>query len=347
MPTEFFQTTHVSEVLLIRSSRLNRRKVLSFALGSATSLAVPTLALAQNVTYPSRPIKILVPYAPGGATDIVARLLSIKLADALGQAVVVENRPGGSGNIALEAAIKSAADGHTLFVGNVTTNAINETTIGTVKPSKDLAGITKLVEIPHLLAVSPQMPAQFSEFIELVKSQPNRHNYGSAGLGSYPHLDAIVFTTKANLQMVHIPYKNGAAGIIPALLSNEIQMSFINMSSVVEHLKAGKVKAIAIATTTRLPELPQVPTLTELGYPGVGTNAWQAIFAPAATPKPIMNKLFTVITQVMQAPDVTERLQKGMMTLTLSSSAQEWSDSVKLQTAQWAEVVKANQIKID
>ena len=237
----------------------------------------------------------------------------------------------------------AAREGHRLAVVDETA----ETTIGTVKPSRDLAGITKLVEIPHLLAVSPQMPSQFSEFIELVRSQPNRHNYGSAGLGSYPHLDAIVFTNKAHLQMVHVPYKNGAAGIIPALLSNEIQVSFLNMSSVIEHLKAGKIKAIATATTTRLAELPQVPTLTELGYPWVGTNAWQAIFAPAATPKPILNKLFSVITQAMQAPDVTERLQKGMMTLALSSSPQEWSDSVKTQTAQWAEVVKANQIKME
>jgi tripartite-type tricarboxylate transporter receptor subunit TctC len=326
----------------------SRRRLLQSALGGAAALSIPLWVRAQGAdAYPNRPIKLLVPYAPGGATDIIARLLSIKLADALGQGVVVENRPGASGNIALEAAIKSPPDGYTLFVGNVTTNAINETTIGTVKPSRDLVGITRLVEIPHVLAVSPQMPSTFNEFVELVRANPRKFNYGSAGMGSYPHLDTIVLNTKANLQMVHVPYKNGAAGIIPALLGNEIMMSFINMSSVLEHLRAGKVKAIAAVPTTRLAELPQVPTLTELGYPNVGTNAWQGLFAPAATPRPIQDKLFAAVSKVMQASDVQERLQKGMMTLALSQSPQEWTDSVRQQTQQWAEVVRVNQVKID
>ena len=326
----------------------SRRRLLQSALGGAAVLSIPLWVRAQGAdAYPNRPIKLLVPYAPGGATDIIARLLSIKLADALGQGVVVENRPGASGNIALEAAIKSPPDGYTLFVGNVTTNAINETTIGTVKPSRDLVGITRLVEIPHVLAVSPQMPSTFNEFVELVRANPRKFNYGSAGMGSYPHLDTIVLNTKANLQMVHVPYKNGAAGIIPALLGNEIMMSFINMSSVLEHLRAGKVKAIAAVPTTRLAELPQVPTLTELGYPNVGTNAWQGLFAPAATPRPIQDKLFAAVSKVMQASDVQERLQKGMMTLALSQSPQEWTDSVRQQTQQWAEVVRVNQVKID
>ncbi|MDI9330451.1 MAG: tripartite tricarboxylate transporter substrate binding protein [Alphaproteobacteria bacterium] len=330
------------------SPRLTRRAVIQSGLGTVASLGLPLTAWSQGAdNYPNRPVKVLVPYAPGGATDIIARLLSIKLAETLGQNVVVENRPGASGNIALEAAIKSPPDGYTLFVGNVTTNAINETTIGTVKPSRDLAGITRLVEIPHVLAVSPQMPAQFNEFVELVRANPRKYNYGSAGLGSYPHLDTIVLNSKAQMQMVHVPYKNGAAGIIPALLANEIMMSFINMSSVLEHLRVGKINAIASVPSTRLAELPQVPTLTELGYPNVGTNAWQGLFAPVATPKPIQDKLFAAVTKVMHAPDVLERLQKGMMTLALSASPQEWTDSVRQQTQQWAEVVRANQVKID
>ena len=330
------------------SPRLTRRAVIQSGFGAAASLSLPPAAWSQGADqYPSRPVKVLVPYAPGGATDIIARLLAIKLSETLGQNVLVENRPGASGNIALEAAIKSPPDGYTLFVGNVTTNAINETTMGTLKPSRDLMGITRLVEIPHVLAVSPQMPAKFHEFVELVRANPRKFNYGSAGTGSYPHLDSIVLTSKAQMQMVHVPYKNGAAGIIPALLTNEIMMSFINMSSVLEHLRAGKIKAIACVPSTRLSELPQVPTLTELGYPNVGTNAWQGLFAPAATPKAIQDKLFAAVTKVMQAPDVLERLQKGMMTLSLSTSPQEWSDSVTQQTMQWAEVVRANQVKID
>jgi tripartite-type tricarboxylate transporter receptor subunit TctC len=258
------------------------------ALAACALFALPALAAAQSAeNYPSRPIRVLIPYAPGGATDIVARYLASKLNDVLGQPVIIENRPGASGNIALEAVIKAAPDGYTLFVGNVTTNAINETTIGTVKPSRDLIGITELAEIPHIVAASTAFPANtLAEAIDYAKKNPGKANYASAGIGSYPHLDMLKFAKAAGIDVTHVPYKNGAAGMVPSLMANETQLAFINLSSTIEQIKAGKMKALATTAPSRLAELPNLPTLAELGYAGIGTNAWQAIFAPAATPSP-------------------------------------------------------------
>src|SRR4249920_2879043 len=181
----------------------------------ATSLALPFAASAQSGdAYPSRSVKILVPYGPGGATDIIARILAAKLTESLGQSFVVENRTGASGNLALEAVAKAPADGYTLFVGNVSTNTINENTFAstlTIKPSRDLVGIAKLVEIPHIIATTANFPANnLAELIALAKKEPGKINYASAGLGSYPHLDMEKLQKAAGIQLTHIPYKGGA-----------------------------------------------------------------------------------------------------------------------------------------
>ena len=312
----------------------------------ATFAQFATAQSADN--YPSRPVKLLVPYAPGGATDIVARFLAAKLTDTLGQAFIVENRPGASGNIAVEATVKAAPDGYTLLVGNVTTNAINETTIGTVKPSRDLIGISALAEIPHVIAASTAFPAStLAEAIDYAKKNPGKVNYGSAGIGSYPHLDMLKLAKAAGIEMTHVPYKNGAAGIIPSLMANETQLSFINLSSAGEQIRAGKMKALATTAPARLAELPNVPTMAELGYAGIGTNAWQAIFAPAATPKPIVEKLFAAVVKVMSAPEMKETLGKQLMAVTLSKSPQEWTETVRMETQKWADFVNTNKIKLD
>jgi tripartite-type tricarboxylate transporter receptor subunit TctC len=319
-------------------------------LACAALLATFTqLAAAQSAdSYPARPVRILVPYSPGGATDIVARYLAAKLTDALGQPFIVENRPGASGNIAVEAAIKAAPDGYTLFVGNVTTNAINETTIGTVKPSRDLVGITELAEIPHIIAASTAFPANtLAEAVDYLKKNPGKANFASAGIGSYPHLDMLKFAKTAGVELTHVPYKNGAAGMVPSLMANETQLAFINLSSTSEQIKAARMKVLATTAPSRLPELPNVPTLAELGYAGIGTNAWQAIFAPVATPKPIIDKLHAAIVKVMSAPEMKETLGKQMMAVTLSKSPQEWTDTVRGETQKWADFIRDNKIKLD
>src|SRR6266850_7660642 len=251
-------------------------------------------AMAQD-PYPAKPVKLLVPYGPGGATDIIARIVAHKLTESLGQSFVVENRPGANGNIALEATAKAAPDGYTLLVGNVSTNAINENIyreqLG-IQPSRDLVGITKLVEIPHIVVASASFaPNSIAELIAAAKKDPGKINFASVGLGSYPHLDMERFMKAAGIELTHVPYKGGAGQAIPALLAGEVQVAFFNMASLLPHIKSGRLKALAAIPGQRLAELPNVPTLAEQGFPGIGTNAWQGMFAPTATPKPVVERL--------------------------------------------------------
>jgi tripartite-type tricarboxylate transporter receptor subunit TctC len=310
-------------------------------------LACP--ALAQD--YPSRPVRILVPYGPGGATDIIARIVAARLTETLGQSFLVENRPGGNGNIALEAAAKAAPDGYTLLVGNVSTNAINENTFSEqlkIRPSRDLAGIAKLVEIPHIVVASAAFPASnIAELIAVAKKDPGRINFASVGLGSYPHLDMERFMRAAGVEMTHVPYKGGAGQAIPAMIGGEVQLAFFNMASLLPHIRSGKLKALAAIPTQRLPELPNVPTLAEQGYPGIGTNAWQGMFAPAATPKPVVDRLHGAVAGVLTRPEMRENLGRQMMTVAVSKSPQEWTDEVRKETEAWGAFLREARIRID
>src|SRR3954463_9411762 len=301
--------------------------------------------------YPNRTVKILVPYGPGGATDIIARIVAQHLTEHTKQSFVVENRPGANGNLALEAAAKAPADGYTLLVGNVSTNAINENIYAaqlTIKPSRDLAGIAKLVEIPHIVVASAQLPANnIAEFVALAKKEPGKINFASVGLGSYPHLDMERFMKAAGIQLTHVPYKGGAGQAIPAMISGEVQVAFFNMASLLPHIKSGRLKALAAIPAERLPELPQVPTLAEQGFPGIGTNAWQGMFAPAATPKAIIDKLHGAVLAVLTKPETKEGLAKQMMSVEVSKSPQEFTEQVRKETQAWGEFLRETAIKLD
>jgi tripartite-type tricarboxylate transporter receptor subunit TctC len=294
---------------------------------------------------------MLIPYAPGGATDIVARDISSKLQEMLGQPFVVDNRPGASGNIAVEAAARAAPDGYTLLVGNVSTNAINESTFAEVmqaRPSRDLVGISRLVEIPHVLVATPSFtPNTVAEMVEWARRNPGRLNYASAGIGTYPQLDMLRLLKAAGIEATHVPYKGGAAQELPALLSGEVQVAFINLASTIEQIRAGRLKALATTMPIRLPDLPNVPTMAEQGYPGIGTNAWQGLFAPAATPKPIVDKLYAAVVAILSRPEMKEMLARQMMTVALSASPQEFTERVRAETQAWSEVVRDNRVKIE
>src|SRR3989440_1866396 len=307
-------------------------------------------AMAQDSS-PSKPVKILVPYGPGGATDIIARIVAQRLTESLGQTFLVENRPGANGNLALEAAAKAPPDGYTLLVGNVSTNAINENIFAhqlQIKPSRDLAGIAKLVEIPHIVVASASFaPNNIAELIAAAKKEPGKINFASVGLGSYPHLDMERLMKAAGIELTHVPYKGGAGQAIPAMIAGEVQVAFFNMASLLPHIRSGRLKALAAVPTQRLAELPNVPTLAEQGYPRIGTNAWQGLFAPAATPKPIVEKLYSAVAGVLTKPEQKDGLAKQMMSVAVSKSPEEFSELVRKETQAWGDFVREAKIKTE
>ena len=319
------------------------------ATGFAALLAGGALA-QQAAKFPTKPVRFIIPYAPGGATDITARQLQPKLSELWGQPIIVDNRPGASGNIALELAAKSAADGYTLFVGNVSTNAINETTFSSlkIKPSRDLTGVTNLIQLPHLWVVNPSIPAStLKELVAYVKKSGAKLNYGSAGVGAYPHLDAVKFLKIAGIEMTHVPYKGGAGQMIPAIMGNEVQFMFINMASSLPNIRSGRIKPLAITTAERRPELPNVPTTAESGFPGVGTNAWNGLFAPAGVPKPVLARIHADVVKVMESPEMKTTLDKVFMSVVVNKSPQEFQQFVLEEIRSWGKIVIENNIKVE
>lgn len=301
--------------------------------------------------YPSRPVRVIVPYAPGGPTDITARLLATKLSEVWGQQVIVDNRAGASGNIALELTAKATPDGYTLMVGNVSTNAINETTFAKtspVKPSRDLTGVTNLTEVPHLWIVNPTVPvSSLKDLVQYVKKSETRMNYGSAGIGAYSHLDPARFLKFAGIEMTHVPYKGGAGQMIPAIIGNEVQFMFVNMATSIQNIRAGRIKPLATSWPTRRPELPDVPTVTEAGFPGFGTNAWNGLFAPARIPAPRLNSIYATVVKTMEEPQMKEALGKQFMSVVVNKSPAEFQEFVLQEVKKWGKVVTDNNIIVE
>ena len=326
-------------------------RIVSALLAAALAAgAAAAHAAEQAQKFPQRPVRMIVPYAPGGATDITARQLQTRIGELWGQPVIVDNRAGASGNIALELAGRSAPDGYTLFVGNVSTNAINETTFRSlqVKPSRDLTGVTNLIQLPHLWVVNPSIPAStLKEFVAYVRKSGAKLNYGSAGVGAYPHLDAVKFLKIAGIDMTHVPYKGGAGQMIPAIMGNEVQFMFINMASSLPHIRTGRIKPLAITTLARHKELPNVPTTAESGFPGVGTNAWNGLFAPAVIPKPVLGRIHADVVKVMESPEMKASLEKVFMTVVVNKSPDEFQQFVLKEIKDWGKIVIENNIKVE
>ena len=317
---------------------------------AAVALASGALTAHAAEKFPQRPVRLIVPYAPGGATDITARILQNGISELWGQPVIVDNRAGASGTIAIELAAKSPADGYTLQVGNVSTNAINETTFASlkVKPSRDLTGVTNLIQLPHLWVVSAAVPASnLKELVEYAKKTGGKMNFGSAGIGSYPHLDAVKFLKHAGVTMTHIPYKGGAGQMIPAIMGNEIQFMFINLASSLPNIKAGRIKPLATTWPTRRPELPNVQTTAEAGYPGFGTNAWNGLFAPAGIPKPLLKRIHADVLKVMDSAATRDGLAKAFMTPVVNKSPEEFQQFVQQEIKTWGRIVVENNIKVE
>jgi len=282
-----------------------KRRIIVFIACAMTTFT--TVAPAQ--TYPVKPVRIMVGANAGGGTDIIARILAEKYQAALGQPFIVENRPGASNTIAADLTAKAVPDGHTLLLATNTGQAIAPHLIKlSFDTNKDLIPIALIVTVPNVLVVSPSVPANnVKELIALIKAKPDAFSYGSSGVGSTQHLAGEAFNLAAGTKAVHIPYK-GSAQALADLAGGQIQMDFDTTSSAMAFIKGGKVKALAVMSPQRSPELPDVPTLAEAGLPGVEMSTWYGLFVTAGTPKDVVNRLYAETIKVLQLPDVQKRL---------------------------------------
>jgi tripartite-type tricarboxylate transporter receptor subunit TctC len=303
-------------------------------------LLLPTLAWSQ---YPNKAIRMIVPFAPGGASDFVARILQPRLSELLGQQIVVENRAGASGNIGMDAAAKATPDGYTVYLGNIGTVALNPSVFPktlTVVPTRDFIAITQVVDVPGVLVVHPDLQAKtVKDIVAIAKAYPGKLNYASPGAGSQNRLETEVFRNIEKLDMVHVPYKGGGGPALTGLVGGETHMMFVTASSAMPHVKSGRLRLIAVTSPKRLPAFPDTPTMAESGYPQLTSGSWQGIFVPTGTPKEVVDKLYGVIIETMKTPEVQQRLANGGVEV-VTSAPGEFAKFVAKETERWGQAVK-------
>ena len=313
------------------------RPLLLFA---AALPAIP--AFGQADTYPSRPLRMVIPFAPGGASDFIGRILQPKLAEVLGQQVVVDNRPGASGNIGIETVAHATPDGHTFLLGNVSSMGINPSMFPNfpVRP-RDFIPITLVVDVPGALAIHGGLPPNnIKEFIAYAKQNAGKLSYGSAGYGSAQRMAYEFFMSKAGIKMLHVPYKGGAGASTIATISGEVGATMVTTASVVPHAQSGKIKVLAVVSKKRVAALPNVPTMIESGYPELDLGSWQGVYLPKAAPKAIVDKLFQTMVKVVHDPWVGERYAKASAQQITNASPQEFSAFMGEQIAFWGKIIK-------
>ena len=281
----------------------------------ATTLAGLCLGGAAQAAdaYPNKPIRLIVPFAAGGTTDIVARVVAEGLGRELGQAVVVENRGGGGGSIGADALARSTPDGYTLGVATVSTMATNPATNpkNPYNPLKDFAPITNMVNVPNVLTVNPAVPAKTTaEFIALLKANPGKYSYASSGAGGIGHLDGELFKSLTKTDMVHVPYR-GSGPALNDVIAGQVNAQFDNLPSSMPHIQAGKLRALAVAAPKRLPTLPDVPTFAEGGLPEMDNMAWYGLVAPAGTPQAVIDRIHDATVKALKDPKIIQRLADG------------------------------------
>lgn len=307
--------------------------------------ALPGSAIAQG-DYPSKPVRMIIPFAPGGASDFVGRIVAPKLAELLGQQIVIENRAGAAGNIGMETAAKAPADGYTLYLGNVGTMAINPSVFAKtlkIDPMKDFAPVSLIADTPDVLIVHPSVVARsVKEFVEHAKANPGRLAFASPGSGSMNRLEMELLRLQAGgLDMTHVPYKGGAGQAVGDVIGGQVPVMFTTLTSALGNIRGGKLRALGVTTRNRLPQLPEVPTLLEQGYDLVASS-WQGIAVPAGTPRDIVSKLHAAVLKAMAAPDVVDRFASGGVTVVTSASPEEFGQFLAAEIGRWARVVKAS-----
>ncbi len=308
-------------------------------------LCCPGLVLAQ--AFPNKPIKVLVPFPAGGTVDFFARTLAPKLSEALGQTVLVENRPGAGGNIATEAAAKAAPDGYTLLMGSEIV-AINTSLYSKLNydPLKDLAPIVLVGTVPNILIINPAVPANnVKELIALGKNKSSNLSYASTGQGTSTHLSTELFKNMTGMEAVHVPYKGGPPAIAD-LLGGQVNMMFINMPTGIAHVRSGKVKILAVSSKKRVAQLPDVPTVEEAGVKGFVTYAWSGLFAPAGTPREVVARLNNEVVKLLKLPAIREQLA-GQGAEAVGDTPEEFGIFMRNEVAQWAHMVRTSGAKVD
>ena len=312
----------------------------------ALAALVATAALAQ--TYPSKPIRIVVPFPAGGTTDVLARAVAQKLTESLGQAVVVDNRPGAGGNIGAELVAKSPPDGYTLLMGTVGTHAINPGLYPKMPYDhvKDFAPVILVAGVPNVLVVNPALPFNsVKELIAYAKANPGKLNFASSGNGTSIHLSGELFKTMADVQIMHVPYK-GSSPALQDLVGGQVQIMFDNLPSSLALIKAGKLKALAVTSLARAAALPDVPTLAESGLPGFEASSWFGLLAPAGTPQPVIAKLNADVAKWLASPEAREKLL-AQGAIAAGGTPEDFAKHIAAETAKWQKVVKDSGAKID
>ncbi|MEO7242555.1 MAG: tripartite tricarboxylate transporter substrate binding protein [Variovorax sp.] len=316
------------------------------------ALMLPALAGAQTPSpslsaYPTKPVHIVVPFLPGTASDTLARLVGARLATRLGQPFVIENKPGAAGNIGADAAVKAAPDGYTLMMAT-SSHVVNPSLYKKVNydPVRDFAPVAMLVKIPSVLVVAPDSPAKtVAELVALARAAPGKLNYGSGGSGSLAHLSGATFARAAGLDLVHIPYK-GAPEILVSVMSGQVQLGFPTLGTAVPQVRGGKLRALAVTSAKRNPQLPDVPTMIEALPPGFELVAWFGIWAPAGTPAVIIDRLNDEVNTMLKAPELVAKLTgDGSEVVPMEPAA--FSAFVRTEAVKWAKIVKDSGASID
>jgi tripartite-type tricarboxylate transporter receptor subunit TctC len=318
-------------------------------------LAAAALAAAQAVVpvhaqdaFPARPMKIVVPFAPGGSTDVTARIVAEGLTSRLQQQVVVENKAGAGGNVGADLVAKAAPDGHTLVMGSIGTHATNSLIYPQMPYDtlKDFEPVTQVAAVTLVLVVHPSLKVgSVRELVALLEKQPDHYNYASGGIGASQHLAGELFKYMTKTRMSHVPYK-GSAGALNDLLAGRVPIMFADLPLVVSHVHSGSLKALAVGDARRSPTLPDVPTVAEAGVPGYTAAAWYGLFAPARTPAPVVAKLQTEVAAIVQQPEVRKRFAE-LGAVAVGSKPAEFREFQRAEMARWKDVVRAASIRME
>ena len=325
-------------------SHISRRQILGGAAAWAAAATLSTGAAAQ--TYPSQNITLVVPFTPGGSTDILARLLGQRLETALKYPVIVESRPGAGGSVGVGSVARAAADGHTLVMGHIGTFAVNPALYPKLQydPVKSFEPVSGIANVHNMLVVHPDVPAKtLQELVEYAKQNPGKLNYASGGIGSAAHIAMVALADRAGISMTHVPYR-GTAPAVTDLLGGRVQLTFTGAPNLLQHVEAGKMRALAVSGLSRLKGAPTVPTVAESGYPGFEASQWYGILVPAGTPKAVVDRLNTEIRTAMAAPEIAERLSlEGAEVWT--NTPDEFRNHIAKEMVRWGDLVRRTGIK--